>query len=263
MATNDMLPTPPKPRKLTPLLSHHRKTSEILPLNDNNTTNSVALRKTNSYKKRGNSVNVCTNQNSLDINLSNKINPTANNDDCTNVNDGEIKKQYDCIWDTNSLFFTKPPQPPKSTSSLLLFSSSSFNNKSKQKSNFDFGGGGSESHGRSSLGGRVSKNDNKEVEFQNLFKILHLNSSDILNSYVYNNRRSRSDLNESAGKSSGSGLCRQKSFHKIKLQKSNSFMVNPTTSTPSASSQSKTKTAEITPTTPALSIKRVNSFTSF
>jgi len=258
MATNDMLPTPPKPRKLTPLLSHHRKSSEILTLNDNTTASSVALRKTNSYKKRGNSVNVFTNQNSLDPNLSNKINPTANKDECVNENDGEMKKQYACIWDTNSLFFTKPPQPPppKSTSSLLLFSSSSFNNntnKSKQqKSNFDFAGG--ESHGRSSLGGRVSKNDNKEVEFQNLFKILHLNSSDILNSYVYNNRRSRSDLNESGGKS-GSGLCRQKSFHKIKLQKSNSFMVNPMTSTPS-----KTKTTD---TTPSLSIKRVNSFTSF
>ena len=222
--TSEILP--PKPRKLTPLLNQRK--ADILPINENTSSLAVLGSGKHTKLKRGEQTTtpLTSTMNKLEEscdsleNIS-KIGPTSNE-----TNDA-IKK-YDCIWDTKSLAH-KPPPP----------SSSSFNRK------FNLNDSSSHIHSRSSLGGRISKNDNKEIEFQNLFKILHLNSNDIMNGYVYNNTNNNRRIhnNTKHNQQQQQLISRQANFHKIKIQKSSSFVLNPSDS--------------------YLTLKRHNSFTSF
>ena len=232
---------PPKPRKLTPLLNQRK--ADILPLNDtNNGTSTLAILGTTGSKhslskkmKREKTMNKLDESYSLE-NIS-KICPTTS----VASNNSNDAKKFDYIWDTKS--FVRPPPPSPFNRKTVPFHSGSG----------DGGGGGgvggplhesSHVYSRSSLGGRISKNDNKEVEFQNLFKILHLNSNEIMNSYVYNNKRVRSDMSGFVSRHSHLPPPPSRSnFHKIKLQKSSSFVLNPTEN--------------------YLSVKRNNSFTSY
>ena len=209
--TSEILP--PKPRKLTPLLNQRK--ADILPLNENTSSLAVLGSGKHTKFKRGEqtTTTLTSTMNKLEEscdsleNIS-KIGPTSNE---TN----DVIKKYDCIWDPKSLVH-KPPPP------------SSFNRK------FNLNDSSTHIHSRSSLGGRISKNDNKEIEFQNLFKILHLNSNDIMNGYVYNNTNNNRRIHNNS---------RQANFQQIKIQKSSSFVLNPSDS--------------------YLTLKRHNSFTSF